>query len=406
MKHCRTCNKDVSDSYNFCKFCGSPLSQNSVPASGLRCPSCGSDVKAGWRFCKHCAHDLQATLITENPLEHPVRVAHSAIPDFPQTAVRPVGQDDHSASLDSPTARGSSRITKTLLLGLIAGAAVVLLFVTASAVYYFRFSNYALEKKLDDAIVRGNIFVPNGESAYDFYHQLKGKGADSKTLARYETKLLPQLTAGPLKLISDFAVPTNPEPTLSDWQNALRQLQWTVEIRPNDAALNARYNYIEGRIAFMSNQKDRALDLWKTASDVDRSWAMPANGIGVIYNERKSFETARRFLFEAIRRDAGWAVPYNSVGTAYYYENRLDEASTYYLRAVERSPNWARPHAWLGDIAMRRNDFSNAVREYETAINLAQSGSTTLDVNNLHKRLDRAKNKSEEMEENEVIDQP
>ena len=132
-------------------------------------------------------------------------------------------------------------------------------------------------------------------------------------------------------------------------------------MRPNDKLLNAREKYIEGRIAFISKQKDQALASWKKASELDPTWAMPRNGVGVIYNEKKNFEAARKYLFEAVRREASWAVPYNSIGTSYYLEKKYDDASTYYMKAVERSPNWARPHAWLGDVAMERNDFGTAI---------------------------------------------
>ena len=88
------------------------------------------------------------------------------------------------------------------------------------------------------------------------------------------------------------------------------------EMRPNDKLLNAREKYIEGRIAFISKQKDQALASWKKASELDPTWAMPPNGVGVIYNEKKNFEAARKYLFEAVRREASWAVPYNSIGTS------------------------------------------------------------------------------------------
>lgn len=76
-------------------------------------------------------------------------------------------------------------------------------------------------------------------------------------------------------------------------------MPWAIEIRPNDNGLNARAKYIEGRIAFISNLKDQALELWKKASDLDSAWAMPPNGIGVIYNEKKSFEFVKPMLVES-----------------------------------------------------------------------------------------------------------
>ncbi len=299
----------------------------------------------------------------------------------------------------------SRRVVENRKAGLIfvSVAMVLLLSITVFGVYFLWYSNTAVEQKLDAAINKGDLFKPEGQSAYDFYHQLKKAGADAKVLAPFEDKLIPRITTQPLKLISDFAVPTNPEPVATEWQNALKPMQWACEMRPNDNGLNAREKYIEGRIAFISNQKDQALDLWKKASDLDRTWAMPPNGVGVIYNEKKSFETARKYLFEAIRREASWAVPYNSIGTSYFFEKKYDDAWTYYMKAIERSSNWARPHVWLGDVAMRRNDFATATDEYQKALDLAQSGNTALDLNDIKKRLDQAKQKSQQAAESEII---
>jgi len=55
-----------------------------------------------------------------------------------------------------------------------------------------------------------------GSSAYDLYNKLKAQGGDADTLARYRERLLHQLlTTQPLRMLSDFAVPTNKEPALS-----------------------------------------------------------------------------------------------------------------------------------------------------------------------------------------------
>lgn len=61
--------------------------------------------------------------------------------------------------------------------------------------------------------------------------------------------------------------------------------------------------------------------------------------------------------------------------------------------------DWPRPHAWLGDIAARRKDYSRAVSEYKEVLNLAQHGATTIDLDEIKKRLELVRKKSS----NEVI---
>jgi tetratricopeptide (TPR) repeat protein len=277
----------------------------------------------------------------------------------------------------------------------IAAAAVVLLAVVVFGAYYVWFSTAAIEKNLDAAIARGNLFQPEGDCAYDLYNKLKSNGAPDGTLSRYREKLLPALTNEPLQLLKDFAIPTNREPGLLEWEEAQRHIAWARELKPDDMALAARAEYIEGRIAYLMNKKDDALNHWKRASDLDKTWALATNAVGVLYNERKEYQTARQFALEAIRREVNWAVPYNNLGTSYFLEKNDEKAESCYRQAIERAPNWPRPHAWLGDIAVRRKDYYQAVSEYEAALNLAVPGTTTLDLESIKQRLESARKKSQ-----------
>lgn len=307
---------------------------------------------------------------------------------------------------DARYAAPAADLPKPRRLGLIfAGVFVVLLLGLGSvAAYYFWFSSAAIERKLDDAIARGNLVKPVGASAYDYYHELKQRGVNPTVLAHYDDQLVPILSSGPKKMLDDFVVPTNKEPELPEWQEAVKPMAWASEMKPTDNSLAARAKYIEGRAAFLTGQKDQALDLWKRASDVDKLWAVPANSVAVIFIERKDYQTARAYLLDAIRRDEKWAVPYNNVGTTYFFEKNDAKAESYYRQAVQRAPNWARPHAWLGDLAMRRQAYNQAAEEYQKVLDLAPPGTTTINLSDIKKRLDGAKKKSQEPAEGELIE--
>jgi serine/threonine protein kinase len=289
---------------------------------------------------------------------------------------------------------------------ILAVVALALTLIAGGVALYLWFSNGTIEEKLNAAMTRGDLFKPEGASAYDLYNKLKQDGADENTLARFKDKLLPMLTTQPLKMLAEFAVPADKDPSLTEWQDALKRMAWASEMKPGDSALAARAKYIEGRVAFLSNQKDKALELWKRAAFLDKNWAAPLNSIGVIYNERKEYQNARNYLLEAVRREPDWGVPYYNVGTSYFYEKNYDKAEAYYRQAVERAPNWPRPHGWLGEIAMRRRDCDRAVSEFEAVLNLVQPGTTTIDLEEIKKRLALARQKSPELcNVNEVIAQ-
>jgi tetratricopeptide (TPR) repeat protein len=448
MKNCAKCRIDLPDSYSFCKFCGGPLSKvfRGVDGGSLSCPACRAEVKNGWRFCKQCAYDLQAIPVPRpdsracsrcgssvgvglkfcEACGTPVDISHgqAVMPGAvfgAATAVAPtrvIEPDEETrvaarpralqcGECGAPISQGltacsvcgvsqvSLQVSRRFQVGLIAAAAIVLITVGGFAAYYLWFSDAAIEKKLDAAITRGDLVRPEGDSAYDLYNKLKRNGAQDKTLASYRDRLLPALTMQPLKMLENFSVPTNREPSLSEWQEAQKPIAWAIELKPDDGALAAKAKYIEGRIAYLSNKKDEALSLWKRATELDKAWALAANAVGVLYNERKEYQTARQFALEAIRRDSNWAVPYNNVGTSYFLEKNDDQAESYYRQAIERAANWPRPHVWLGDIAVRRRDYTQAASEYEAALNLAVPGTTTLDLEDIKKRLESARKKSQ-----------
>jgi tetratricopeptide (TPR) repeat protein len=247
------------------------------------------------------------------------------------------------------------------------------------------------ERKLEEAIENGNLLSPPGDNAYELYNQLKRDGASPHTLAGFNEKLLPLLTSRPQKVLYDFATPGSKEPTIAVWEDMSKRLSWASTIKPDDGRLAASASYCAGRIAYLNNRKDDALQLWNRAGDQDPSWAMPLNGVGLIYNERKDYSTARQYLYEAVRREPNWALPYNNLGTSFYYEKDYSQAELYYQKAVERAPRWARPHAWLGDIAMRQNYYDRAVEEFQLVLEFAQTEATTLDLGQIRQRLEQAR---------------
>jgi tetratricopeptide (TPR) repeat protein len=180
---------------------------------------------------------------------------------------------------------------------------------------------------------------------------------------------------------------------VEDWQAAHQSLQFAVELKPGDSSLLARRLYCEGRIAYLAKDEDRAIQIWTRAADADRSWPLPANGIGLIYTARKKYSDARRYYFEAVRRDANWAYPYNNIGTSFYLEKNTSEAKGYYQKAVDLAPQWARPHSWLGDIAMKEQDYNTAIQEFSLVLEPTATGTKNMDLDKIRRQLQIAQQK-------------
>ena len=388
-----------------CPFCHesvTPAAKPQVPArdepkpasaAGPRCPNCNSPVKPHFRFCKKCRAPLRPTPVA--PDGAGAGGGEPAAADTPPGAAKdttveaapPVPSLAHERTNDEPSGKGPS-INKRVV-AVVAGI-IVLLGAVLFGSSYRATSAPSTETHLTSAIARGNLISPPDESAQFYYNRLKSEGAGHDTLKRYVAQLVPALKARPYKMLEDFAAPGSSDSSPSEWEEAGRLLTWATELAPDDKPLAARAAYCTGRTYYTRQQADAALEPWARANQLDSTWPLPPNGVGLIYNERRQYATARPYLLEAIRRDPKWAVPYNNMGTSYFYEKNYDEAAGYYKKAASLAPQWARPHAWLGDIAYERKDFCTAQQEYQSALDLATPGMSNWNPQRIENKRDSA----------------
>ncbi len=185
--------------------------------------------------------------------------------------------------------------------------------------------------------------------------------------------------------------------TESDWTRTARAYQWAHELDPSDKSLGARAKFSEAELAKI--QAKRADDLndmavaeskraqaesaYKAASEIDPSWAVPQNSLGLLIVEnvgvnrpKERCHAAINYYKRAVQLDPNWEIPYNNMGTAYYilgppYDA---DAESSYRRAIEINPAWARPHYWLGELYERKGAAwkSTALEEYQTAQRLGK----------------------------------
>ena len=319
------------------------------------CPSCGTETKPEYTFCKECGYALKS---------------EEAAPDWPEQAFPPIGGQGLPAPVAAPQ---QSKVFLHFVLPLAACAALVLLIVALAN----RSGGNTAESKLERAIANRNLITPSGESAYDYYQQLKREGASRITLSKFDDKLLPLLTSSPQEMIASVARPDGRDATLAEWEEASRLLSWATEINPQDSALAARADYCKGRVAYLNKRMDEALTLWKSAGDRNRSWGLPLSDSGYIYLKDKTYKNpsmALGLFREAISREKDWAIPYVYAGDSYYVQKHYWDAQPFYEDAARLAPQWARPHAALGNLAKMRGDqywsqsnYDLARDEYQTA---------------------------------------
>lgn len=347
------------------------------------CPKCGATAKPNHKFCKKCGATIN--LSTSASLENlPIIVTQDTTPTQTYTSSSTV-EAAPTFGVSTDSLGQSNRKTWIVL-----AASVVALLIGIGLFAAIK-SGSSVESKLNDAINRGNLLSPPGESAYDLYAQLRREGANPSTLTAYKEKLLPRLTPRPQALLDQMVSPGGTDGTVSEWEEAQKFLAWAVELKPEDKQLAAKSAYCEGRAAYLRNRTDDAMAAYQRAAELDKSWAMPLNSLGVVLNERKRYSEARNYLTEAIRRNSNWALPYNNMGTAYFLDNDIYDAQTNYQKARDLAPTWARPHAWLGSIAIKQKDYCTAVDELEQALKYATPSMSSWNPQKIQKDLDDAR---------------
>lgn len=390
MKSCPNCNSQFPDDYVFCLNDGTVLDeaeqetlvQNRVSFGGQTsslapdmltvCASCGLANRAGSQFCKQCGANFLPSPNQPAPFMFPS--LQNPPPDNNPTAAfqTPHFTPPNSGILTNPQTKSNKNLFLTI--GALLGVIVV------GAAFWFVNQPNPLETKLDKAISNNKLLEPAADNAREFYNQLKKDGADEKVLKKFDERLFPLLTAKPDEIIKTVVEIGPTEKDINKWQEAAKMLEWASEIRPSDSQVSAKAAFCKGRVKYIEANTEAAIEDWKKAADLDKKWAVPLNGIGLIYNERQRWEEAKKWFRQAIERDSNWAIPYNNLGTAHYQQKQLSEAAEYYQKAAQIAPLWARPHAWLGSIGEDTYDYQLCISEFERVLAPEAIGASELDL--------------------------
>lgn len=59
MKFCKKCNKNVSDTYSFCPFCGGTLDNIKKDNVVKICKKCNKEFPDNFKYCSFCGGDLE-----------------------------------------------------------------------------------------------------------------------------------------------------------------------------------------------------------------------------------------------------------------------------------------------------------------------------------------------------------
>lgn len=370
-----------------------PISSPDVSPQRMACSFCAAEIQADHTFCKRCgAAQSQNTPSTAQPPQ-PVQVAAAQTPSA--TNVLPASTPfsiSNTADLVEPSVVpvASGLPVKGLIIALIGFVCVVGLVALVS----ISGGKSSVERKLDDAIVKGNLIGQNSESARTLYAQLQSNGTSAQKLKAYQEKLTPLLTSHGEQLTRNLMEIGYNEPDAAEWLDAGNKLDWAAELNPGNQRIASRAAYCDGRAAYLQKQLDVAQNAWARASSSDKNWVLPVNGLGMVALARKDYPTARAYFSQAQRVDPKWPFPYENIGNTYWQEKDFDNARTSYRQALELAPNWSKPHWHLGEVAINDGDYATAVSEFEAALAPNAIGLKNNEPAQVQKRLNWARQRA------------
>jgi len=361
----------------FCNVCGNPLADQQA------CPECGNVAAVATGFSGQ-----RTTVRTANgDYKSNAAAIEESFSDSP------VGGQQTASAKQSGFPK--SLLVVGVCLGIVVSAFLIYLAARSKNSSPARSAsgsaNDLAASALNQAIENQRLISLTNDDAYAYYTQLASLNPQHTALSNAKMKALPQLRNAGEEIIRR-KVEHSGEVNEQDWMRLVRAYEWAHLMEPADKPLEARQKYAQGKLAEAQGRRSEAWQHLLTSSQLDSSWAVPQNDLGYLTTQEKGsskdkWSNAIPYYQRAISLQPGWEIPYNNIGTAYLYLGNLDVAESYYRQAIERNSTWARPHKWLADLYTRKQNLSAALQEYQTAANLYNPSTDSLDIGYIQKRI-------------------
>lgn len=159
-----------------------------------------------------------------------------------------------------------------------------------------------------------------------------------------------------------------------------------------------------GREYVAVGEREKALEAYKKALEIEPRFALPYNNIGNIYLDMGRLEEAVPYYKKSLELDPNQAFAYNNLGNLYlrigkyreaiplyrkavqifpnnaYIYNNLgkacasaglsDEAEGYYKKSIDIDPNCLYAYTNLGELYLKKGDAAQALKYYDQAVRM------------------------------------
>ena len=126
----------------------------------------------------------------------------------------------------------------------------------------------------------------------------------------------------------------------------------------------------KGRKYAENKDYQKAIDVYKEASTLDRNNAKIYSGIAYLYTQQTNYQAAAQYYRKAISIDLSNADFYYALGHSLANIGDNDNAATAYYYSVQLNPNSIKSYIGLGVVLLRKEDYDGAAEAYKRVIAL------------------------------------
>ncbi|RMF98431.1 MAG: tetratricopeptide repeat protein [Candidatus Schekmanbacteria bacterium] len=150
------------------------------------------------------------------------------------------------------------------------------------------------------------------------------------------------------------------------WESQYKLWSDSVKKSPN----KARAHLNLGMALEAMNDYEGAMREYKKTIQLDSSYPLPYNNIGVLYCNKQQYDKAVGWFQKAVDINPEYVDAYFNLALIYKKKGMIDRAIEEYEKAEKINPNDVPIQKELGILYMKKGDLSNALKKYEKVVEL------------------------------------
>lgn len=245
------------------------------------------------------------------------------------------------------------------------GAGIAMLALLA-AVIFFAFPS--AKRQIIGKAQHGQLFTPQGDSAYDLFQRNSFSSGD---LAELRDSVAPQLKALGANALQRLYSDSSYNPSIAELEEFEKAYAWLNTLSPQ-SGYQARRFYFRGRIDYETQNYSSADKNFRQAMQQESTWALPVNTLARVFMRNKDYRSAETCYQQAIERDRNWMFPRINLCTLQVNNLKdFNQAIGTCQGVLQLEANKASGYYYLGRAYEGAGNGCAALEQYRRAIELA-----------------------------------